>query len=491
MASALTNLGDCLRLPKRGDALALMDHGAIGGPKPYSAADLDALANGFAKALIEAGYSVGDRIGILGVNSAPFIIAYLGTMRAGAVAVPINHKLPHETVAHSFSDSGIKLAVSDAGREHLVPDGLPIWRLEDHEAFKQPLADFDVFQPGPDDLAEILYTSGSTGLPKGVPLPHAGQCWATAQNFEDDISVGDLQSTILAAPLYHMNGLFNLAVCLGNRTAIHSVPKFDAKQFLDIVADHGCTYLSGVPTMFALATRVEKKPELETRAQVQLVYLGSAPLSDALIGQVRSLFPNAEVRNGYGTTETGPWMFGPHPQGLVRPTRSIGYPVPEMDWRFANGSEQEGPFECRTPALTPGYLNRPEATQEKFEGGWYKTGDILSRDENGFFYFVGRVDDMFVCGGENIYPGEVEAILEKHPQVAQATVVPATHDTKGLAPVAFIVPVGAPSEDEIKTFFLENGPAYAHPRKVFFKEAMPLAGTNKIDRKALMEEAAG
>lgn len=490
MGVALENLGDCLRLSARGDDLALMDHGAPGGPKDYSAAQLDALANGLAQSLKETGYGVGDPIAILGANSAPHVIAYLGAMRAGCVAVPINHKLPAQTIAHIFEDADIKLAISDKGRVALVPEGLPLWAMEDHPALERSVADFVIFAPKAGDLAEILYTSGSTGLPKGVPLTHAGQCWATAQNLTPEISDGALDSTILAAPLYHMNGLFNLAVCLGNRTAIHSVPKFVAAQFLQIVADHGCTYLSGVPTMYALAARVEDKPPASTREQVSLVYLGSAPLSGTLISQVRSLFPKAEVRNGYGTTETGPWMFGPHPDGLQRPIRSIGYPVPEMEWRFANGSQIEGPFECRTPALTTGYLNRPEATEEKFVGGWYKTGDIMARDENGFFYFVGRVDDMFVCGGENIYPGEVEAILEKHPQVAQATVVPAPHHTKGLAPVAFIVPIGGLKEDDIKTFFLTNGPAYAHPRRVYFKDVMPLSGTNKIDRKALIDEAA-
>jgi acyl-CoA synthetase (AMP-forming)/AMP-acid ligase II len=139
-----------------------------------------------------------------------------------------------------------------------------------------------------------------------------------------------------------------------------------------------------------------------------------------------------------------------------------------------------------------GYLNLPHVTAEKMRQGWYVTGDIMRRDENGFFYFVGRADDMFVCGGENIYPGEVENLLERHPQVAEAIVVPAPDDIKGQIPVAFIVPRAGtpPSVEEIKAYTLANGPAYAHPRFVVFRDQLPLSGTHKIDRATLVKEAA-
>ena len=139
----------------------------------------------------------------------------------------------------------------------------------------------------------------------------------------------------------------------------------------------------------------------------------------------------------------------------------------------------------------PGYLNRPEETEKSIKDGWYNTGDIMRRDEAGFIFFVGRADDMFVCGGENIYPAEVERLLEKHPGIAQAAVIPIPDEIKQHIPVAFVVakPNAAPTVDEIKQFALANGPAYQHPRFVAVLAELPLAGTNKIDRRALFAHA--
>jgi long-chain acyl-CoA synthetase len=226
---------------------------------------------------------------------------------------------------------------------------------------------------------------------------------------------------------------------------------------------------------------------------VHSIAIGSAPLTDALLTQVERLFPNAVVSNGFGTTEAGPATFGPHPDGLPTPPLALGYPSPGVDWRlFDSPAPDQGVLALRTPALMRGYLNLPQVTAEKMRDGWYVTGDVMRRDANGFFYFVGRADDMFVCGGENIYPGEVEKLLEHHPAVAQAIVVPAPDDIKGQIPVAFIVarPGTHPTADEIKQYALANGPAYAHPRFVEFRERLPVSGTHKIDRTALTREAA-
>ena len=139
----------------------------------------------------------------------------------------------------------------------------------------------------------------------------------------------------------------------------------------------------------------------------------------------------------------------------------------------------------------PGYLNRPEESQKRLLDGWYRTGDMMRRDAEGFFYFVDRVDDMFVCGGENIYPGEVELLLEKHPGVAQAAVVPVPDEIKGQIPAAFIVrrPGSTVDEHELKSFALTSGPAYQHPRFVRFIDEMPLSATNKIDKTRIKKMA--
>jgi acyl-CoA synthetase (AMP-forming)/AMP-acid ligase II len=244
--------------------------------------------------------------------------------------------------------------------------------------------------------------------------------------------------------------------------------------------------------MFALMVRERDLIKTLDLGSVHHVTIGSAPLTDALLAQVKTLFPNAGVENGYGTTEAGPAVFGAHPRGLPRPPLSLGYPLAEIGCDLVDGdSADQGVLALRTQALMQGYLNLPAATASRMRDGWYLTGDIMRRDAEGFFYFVGRADDMFVCGGENVYPGEVEKLLERHPDVAQAIVVAAPDDIKGQIPVAFIVPrVGRnPTAEAIKRYALAEGPAYAHPRFVEFLSSLPVSGTHKIDRTALTAEA--
>jgi acyl-CoA synthetase (AMP-forming)/AMP-acid ligase II len=186
-------------------------------------------------------------------------------------------------------------------------------------------------------------------------------------------------------------------------------------------------------------------------------------------------------------------VFGPHPQGLPQPENSVGYPHPKVELRLVDGADRaaaRGVLEMKCPALMNGYHNRPDIKPFTSDG-FYITGDVFRRDDNGFHYFVGRTDDMFVSGGENIYPTDVERMLERHPDVGQAVVIPIDDDIKGTKPVAFIIPKTGhtPSEAAIKQFALANAPAYAHPRFVWFVDDLPLASTNKVDRTALRKLA--
>jgi acyl-coenzyme A synthetase/AMP-(fatty) acid ligase len=223
---------------------------------------------------------------------------------------------------------------------------------------------------------------------------------------------------------------------------------------------------------------------------------------------IHQVLPNTQVVNAFGTTEGGPVVFGPHPKGLPTPEMSVGYPHPEVALRLNGegtrenekaGNEKaaaQGVLEMKSPALLLGYHKAdqrvPPLKRPFTEDGYYITGDVFRRDENGFHFFVGRSDDMFVSGGENIYPGEVEKLLETHPAVQQAAVVPVEDDIKGQKPAAFVVRrVGASvSAEELKQHTLANGPAYQHPRWIWFVDALPLATTNKIDRNVLTAEAA-
>jgi acyl-CoA synthetase (AMP-forming)/AMP-acid ligase II len=218
--------------------------------------------------------------------------------------------------------------------------------------------------------------------------------------------------------------------------------------------------------------------------------MGSAPVSASLMAAIRHALPQASVTNAYGTTEAGPVVFGPHPQGLPQPELSVGYPHPNVQLRLVDGANRDadqGVLEMKCPAVMLGYHNRPDVPSPLTPDGYYITGDVFRRDAQGFHYFVGRTDDMFVSGGENIYPTDIERMLERHPDVAQACVVPIEDAIKGQKPVAFVVrkPGRAPSDDDIKRFALANAPAYQHPRFVWFVGELPLASTNKVDRNAL------
>ena len=198
--------------------------------------------------------------------------------------------------------------------------------------------------------------------------------------------------------------------------------------------------------------------------------------------------------NGYGTTEAGPVVFGPR-DGATPPPLSVGWPSPGVDLKLIddNGDEaDQGVLWHRTPATMRAYINLPEKTREVLtEDGWYISGDVFRRSEDGAYYFVGRSDDMFNCGGENIYPGEVEALLVSHPDVIAACVVPVPDDIKGAKPVAYVVArPGSPLDPEaLKHYTLENGPAYRHPRAITVLDELPLAGPGKIDRRTLRERA--
>jgi acyl-CoA synthetase (AMP-forming)/AMP-acid ligase II len=221
--------------------------------------------------------------------------------------------------------------------------------------------------------------------------------------------------------------------------------------------------------------------------------MGSASASQQILRDLKHDFQNAEALVVYGVTEGGPVPLGPHPDGKPRPSGSIGVPYRGTEARLIGGNTpDEGELILKNPGILLGYHNMPEETVNRIRDGWYHSGDICRRDADGFYYFVGRADDMFVCGGENIFPIEVVALLEKHPSVQQAVVLPFAHDLKGQVPYAFVVlrPGHKATEDELKTFALKHGPAYQHPRRVFFVDSMPLAGTNKIDQ-ALLRRIAG
>jgi long-chain acyl-CoA synthetase len=461
---------------------------------------LKELTTACSRSLVARGLKKGDRVAIVAGNSAEYLIAFLGIVRAGLVAVPMNHKAGLEAVSHAFQDSEIKFAFADRARLGLVPKACPctLFDRASNSGWMQFLqsGQFCTESMNENDEAAVLYTSGSTGRPKGVPLLHGGQVWLrkTRATMSKSNTV-ERPVTVVAAPFFHMNGLSSTLAMLAAGGTTVLLPEFQTLAYVEAIRSYRVNTITTVTTMLAMVLRERDRLFNEPIDHVRVVRVGSAPVTQALIDGIREIFPNATVGNAYGITEAGQIIFGPHPDGIPTPPIAVGFPIPGVECRIvdASGNEaDEGALWLRSPTVMRGYLNLPEKSLEVLSpDGWYYTKDVFRRDDLGFYYFVGRVDDMFVCGGENIYPSEVEEMLEKHPAVSQAIVVSVPDELKGQKPVAFVVLKSGCTADEkeLKSFCLASGPAYQHPRMIVFRESMPWSGTNKIDRKLLSSEA--
>jgi long-chain acyl-CoA synthetase len=458
-------------------------------PKSYSQAEMDRLTQGCARGLMRAGLQRGDRVGILSGNRAEFLIVWFGILRAGLVAVPVNHKLPAETIEAVLQNADVKLVFCDAVRRPMIPISFSAVQFETEFDGFLDMGSFQTISVTESDDAFVLYTSGSTGLPKGVPLTHGGYLWMLRMRMRG--GPHSHHRALVAAPLYHINALGMSMFVFAAQACMVLLPQFNARRYVECIGRFGCTWLTSVPTMMALAMREREALANTDLSSVKLVRMGSAPIVGSLFEDVRRTFPGAIVSNAYGTTEAGPLVFGPSSDGRPLPDGALGWPIPDVEVRVVDSQGQEaeeGILWIRSPSTMKGYLGLPEKTREVLTAdGWSITGDVFRRDKDGCYWFVGRSDDMFICGGENIYPSEVELMLEKHPAIAQACVVPVPDDIKGQKPFAFVVvrPGAELNEDDVKRYALSVGAAYQHPRRVVFMKDLPLASTNKVDRAAL------
>jgi len=490
--TAFTNLGDLIRRARDLAKTALIDLSGEQGPREFTFAQIDEMANGVARALVSRGLNRGDRVALLSLNRAEYLAAYYGIMRAGFVAVPVNFKFPREMIHFVIRDAGAKLVFCNSARAADCPPDVA--RLTFGDEFDKFLdrGTFAPIVPAPNEPAMFLYTSGSTGRPKGVVLSHQSHIWVV----ETRLAAGlDRHRYLIAAPLYHMNALALAKLACAAHAGIVLLPQFSAPAYIEAIGRYRCTWLTAVPPMIAMMLRERDLMARTDLSSVEFVRMGSAPVSLSLMADLRAALPRASATNAYGTTEAGPVVFGPHPKGLPQPELSVGYPHPKVALRLVDGGNrnaEQGVLEMKCPALMLGYHNRPDDAPPFTPDGFYITGDVFRRDADGFYYFVGRTDDMFVSGGENIYPADVEHMLERHPDVAQAAVVPIDDEIKGRKPVAFVIrkPGRGLDGEDVKRFALTHAPAYQHPRFVWFVDELPLASTNKLDRAALLRMAA-
>ncbi|MGH7642017.1 MAG: class I adenylate-forming enzyme family protein [Candidatus Dormibacteria bacterium] len=488
--SQITHLGyitdDAVRL--FGDRPALIQDGL-----QLSYSELDSQANRVANYLVTQGVSHGDRVALLWPNDARYVEALLGTMRTGAVAVPLNVKLGDEALGYVVSDAG---AVGLLAANSTVERARQLARGIAQDTFVGELsewiglsADFPRLDFDPDGVCFQPYTSGSTGRPKGVLLGHRGQLWCAdvVRKWE---MVDETDRALVSAPLYHKNAGVTLKVFLIAGASVVILPQFEVEATLRDIERHRCTYFGGVPAMFRLLLAHPKLDQYDL-SSLRFATVGSADVPQDLVEEFEGRF-HIPIMNGYGLTEGGPDVFVAPRYGIRKPN-SLGPPLPGCQAKIVDPLNprlelpvgETGELWVHNPGIALGYHNLPELTKERIQDGWLATGDLVRRDEDDYYYFLGRKDDLLNVGGENVYPKEVEAILLSHPGVRDSAVVGIPHQVKGMVPAAAVVlkDPGSLDQSALQKYFFEHGPAYAHPRRILFLEAMPLGSTGKLDRK--------
>lgn len=491
------------------DKTAIIDF-PDGAERKTTYGELENRLNRAAQLFRQSGLSPGERIAIGVGNRREFIEALFGAMRCGLTPVPINIKLGKRQLAHILQDANCRAAALEAkSAAHLAE--LPaaatmksLWFVDkdDPDDWNAALSRQAAFAPEPLEKtipAMQPYTSGSTGLPKGVIVTHAGSRWFL--NALKEIQPGLTQNApvaLIAVPLFHKNAMAaGVKAMLSSGGTLVIQPGFEADAFVDALARYGCTYTTGAPAMYAMALQALSRRQALSFPKLRFLIVGSAPCPLALLLRIEKGF-GKPVMQGYGLTEGGPVVFlhpeNPENYGLKKvPPESCGVPVPGCEVKLVGEdgtpAKKIGELHIRNPGVTPCYWNLPKLTAERLQDGWLKTGDLFEKSQEGLFYFRGRVDDMFICGGENIYPLEVENTLLAHQGVANACVVPVDHALKGKAPAAMVTLKEGQTltADALKAHCLENGPAYAHPRWIEISRELPLTGAGKIDRQKVAD----
>jgi len=473
----------------------------IYGDKVISYAELGKLMARAAAGFASLGVGEGDRVAIVSPNSSHFIVAFLGAMEAGAAVVPINPMLKPPEVAFILADAGVKVAVVFGELAKLV-----IAAAEDLEATPRLVTIGDCPAPGaasltdwlatgPDTfgapdmmdtrIAEILYTSGTTGWPKGAMLSHHNILWDSASCAEA-IQFSEEDVILAALPMFHSYAS-TVGVILPLRVGACSlvVDRFVPLETAAVMRRHRCTVLPAVPAMCAALLRAADELPEGAFDSLRMVVCGGAPMPVELMRAFEERF-GLIVIEGDGPTECSPVTSVNRPDRPRKPG-SIGTPIPGCEMRIVDDDDNElpdgkvGEICVRGPNVMVGYLNQPEATMEAMRGGWFHTGDLGYRDDDGYFFIVDRKKDMIIVGGLNVYPREVEVVLAAYPGVAEVAVIGQYDDIRGEKVKAFVRPAeGADvSVADLTRHCRERLANFKVPKEIVFVKDFPrtLKGT--------------
>jgi malonyl-CoA/methylmalonyl-CoA synthetase len=453
-----------------------------------------------AAALVAMGVQPGDRVAVQVEKTIEAIQLYLGTVMAGGVFLPLNTAYTTPEVAYFLGDASPRVVVCDPAREDDIAeiagdarvvtlDGKGLGSLTDAVVGR---GGFDPVPRGPDDLAAILYTSGTTGRSKGAMLSHENLA-SNSLMLRDYWQFTDQDVLIHALPIFHTHGLFvatNVALLAGARLVF--LKSFNADEILEAMPR--ATAMMGVPTFY---TRLLADPRLtrERAENMRLFISGSAPL-------LVDTHEEWEARTGhrilerYGMTETN--MSTSNPYDGERRAGTVGFPLPGVEARIMAGDKEvptgeTGVLHVRGANVFQGYWQMPEKTAEELlPDGWFITGDMARMDEDGYVTIVGREKDLVITGGFNVYPKEVESLIDDLPGVLESAVIGVPHPDFGEAVVAVVVPTGeGTSPEAIKAALSGQLAKFKQPKEVILLDALPRNTMGKVQKKALREDYAG
>ena len=446
----------------------------------------------------------GDRIAILAENSLAHVALFSAAQKANFTLVPINYRLSTSEITYLLQDAGPRLLIAE---DHFLqsltqyldgPVDLASWAWKQLEAFCDQQKDLPCAAPptieiDEDDPIFILYTSGTTGFPKGALYTHKMLFWNSV-NTSISLIINSTSRTINCMPFFHTGGwnvLLTPFLHHGAYTCL--VKKFEAETILKLLEEEQTSLFMGVPTMLSMMANA---PSFNKRTLSHLHYIivGGEPMPVPLIERWHR--KGVPIRQGYGMTEVGPNLTSLHQDDTVRKKGSIGRPNFYVETRIVDQrgkpvpANTPGELQLKGPMVTPGYWRKAEATKEAFDGPWFRTGDRVREDEEGFLFVVDRIKNMFISGGENVYPAEIERVLLSNPNIAEAVVIGVPDPKWGEVGRAYICVKGITNMEEaiLLQYCHERLARFKIPKQIVFLDALPKNDTGKIDRKRLKEQ---
>jgi fatty-acyl-CoA synthase len=436
--------------------------------------------------ILEAGLQPGDRAGLLAQNSIDFIALFFGALRVGVIIVPLSTRATAHELSIIAADCGMKILFHDGSPPDV--NGVTLTKLDIVPTTRQiPAGAHD-----PESTACLLYTSGTTGKPKGVMIPRRQLLWngyGTATNWglrENDIAP-------IFTPLYHAGGVAVFLIplfLLGGTIVLHR--GFDPAEVWETIERERCTVVMGVPTIWKM---LRDAPQFATvdLSHIRWFISGGAPLPAFLIDAYQQR--GVTLKQGYGLTEVGVNCFTMTIEDALARPGSIGRPMMFTEVRLVDESANDvatgeiGEMWIRGPHVSSGYWNNPTATAEAYVDGWFRTGDLARRDADGYLFIAGRRKEMFISGGVNVYPAEVEAEMLQHPNVSDAAVIAIADETWGEVGIAFVVAHDV-ADAHLTAFLTTRLSRYKIPRRFIFVDALPRTPYGKVLKEELRKQLA-